>query len=73
MAFRLLTKRKGRNTISSLFFRLGSGKPGIKISKNSLRPREGTNLLRLIILDSMFNLPDLTESNNCLQVMQYVF
>jgi len=29
-------------------------------------------MLRLIISDLMFNLPDLTESNNCQQVMQYV-
>lgn len=32
----------------------------------------GTTMLRLIIPDPMFNLPDLTESNNCQQVIIYV-
>ena len=30
-------------------------------------------MLRLIIFDLILNLPDLTKSNNRLQVMQYVF
>lgn len=34
---------------------------------------KGTNMLRLIIFDLILNLPDLTKSNNRLQVMQYVF
>lgn len=70
--FRLLKKRKGRNTIFSLFFRLGSGKPGIKIGKTVCALR-GYKPASTNILDSLFNLPDLTESNNCLQVMLYIF
>ena len=34
---------------------------------------KGTNMLRLIIFDLILNLPDLTKSNNRLQVMQYVY
>ena len=48
-------------------------KPGIKIMKKQSAPLWGTNMQDPLFLDSTLNLPDLTESNNCPQVMQYVF
>ena len=41
--------------------------------KKQSAPLWGTNMQDLLFLDSTLNLPDLTESNNCPQVMQYVF
>ena len=56
-----------------LSLRLGSGKPGIKIRKKQSAPLKRCKHARLIILDSLSNLPDLTESNNYLQILLYVY
>ncbi len=65
--------RKGHKLVFFLFFGWALVKPGIKIMKKQSAPLEGTNMQDSLFLDSTLNLPDLTESNNCLQVMQYVF
>ena len=61
--------RKGHKLVFFLFFGWALVKPGIKIMKKQSAP----NMQDLLFLDSTLNLPDLTESNNCPQVMQYVF
>ena len=65
--------KKRTQTCLFLFFGWALVKPGIKIMKKQSAPLRGTNMQDLLFLDSTLNLPDLTESNNCPQVMQYVF